>query len=466
MKRMTRNFLSLASSEVARKVFGFLAVAYLARTLTLADFGLVSLGFTILSYTLNISTAGLSLYGVREIARAPEGSFAGRLLSLRLALAAGVFLLTTVVSFLVIRDAAALKLIIVFNLSLFAYALLLEWFFQGREEMQTVSFGKSVTAAVYLVLVLVLVRSDRDVLWVAVSAVAGDFAMALFYYARYRRGSNAVRLRADRASWSGMIRESLPLGVGVLLGQISVNLAPLVIAIVMTTADVGLFSAASKLVMFLLLFDRVLGILLLPASARIHATSPEQLAPRLAEALKWILIVALPICLGGMLVSNDLVRLVYGAGYAHAASLFRILIWYLCFTMIHTVFTSGLVAVAPPGVYGRVMMTGALFYTLFTVVLTTQYGLEGAVFGVVISEGLTLLVARFKLRPYLTIRTRVALHWIAVALLAMAAVVISLNPYHVVLRVLAGAVVYGSVLVLMRVCTIQEIAALVGRKPS
>src|SRR5512140_3206135 len=126
MKRLTKNFLSLATSEVVRKILGFLSVAYLARHLTLADFGLVSLGFTILSYTINISTAGLNLYGIRQIAAGADRSFVGRLLSLRLILAAAVFVLTAVVTLLVVHDAFAAKLIVVFNCSLFAHALLLE----------------------------------------------------------------------------------------------------------------------------------------------------------------------------------------------------------------------------------------------------------------------------------------------------------------------------------------------------
>lgn len=464
MKRLTRNFLSLASSEIARKVLGFLSVAYLARRLTLADFGLVSLGFTLLSYTINISTAGLNLYGIRETAHGLDKTLAGRLLSLRLAMAGVVFVLTALVALLFVGNPTLVKLVIVFSCSLVAYALLLDWYYQGREEMNTVSVGKSVTAAVYLVLILLLVRSDSDILWIAVAAVAGDFVMMLFYFARYTRQGNTILFTVDRASWKQMIRESFPLGIGTILGQISINLAPLVLAIVMTNVEVGLYSAASKLVVFLLLFDRVLGVLLLPASARLQASSPEQLARRLGEALKWIILIALPICVGGMLVSNDIIRLVFGNSFTVAAGIFRILIWFLCFTMVHTVFSSGLVAVAPGRIYGRVMSISAVIYLVAIVALTELYGLYGAVFGVVLSEGLTLVIARANLRPYLTIKPRFPFGRVLVALVAMAVAVTMLQPYNVILRVMVGALCYSSVLILLRVCTLDEIAALVWRK--
>lgn len=466
MKKVTQNFISLVGSEIARKILGFLAVAYLARRLSLSDFGLVSLAFTILAYTINLSSAGLNIFGIRQIAKGTDRSFVGRLVSLRLLFASVVFLLTALITILVVRDATAVRLIIAFNCSLFAHALLLEWFYQGRESMNTVSFGKSVTAAVYLILVLALVRSDSDVLWVALAAVAGDFAMMLFYAIKYRREGNELRPIADTGAWKQMIQESLPLGLGTILGQISINLAPLVLAILMTNVEVGLYSAASKLVVFLLLFDRVLGVLLLPASARLQASSPEQLSVRLGEALKWILIMALPICVGGMLVAHDLIRLVFGEHFLVAAELFRILIWFLCFTMIHTVFTSGLVAAAPSTVYGKVMTISAVLYAVTIVVMTKFYGIYGAVFAVVVSEGITLLVARTFLRPYVRIRTAAALHWIFVALVVMAGAVVALQSSGLAVRVMVGALAYGSVLLLTRVCTPQELAGLVWRKAS
>ncbi len=466
MKQVTKNFLSLASSEVVRKVLGFLAVAYLARHLSLAGFGLVSLGFTVLSYAINISTSGFDLYGTRQIAKGAGGDFVGRMLSLRLLASYVVFVLTATLAVLFARDPLTERLIIVFSCSLFAYALLLEWLYQGREAMLTVSIGKSVTAAVYLLLVFILVRSDNDLLWVAIAAVAGDFAMMMFYIMNFRREGNVPIPVADRAAWKQMAGEALPLGLGTILGQISTNLAPLVLAILMTNVEVGLYSAASKLVVFLLLIDRVLGVLLLPASARLHANSPEQLTVRLGEALKWILIIALPLCVGGMLVSNDLIRLVFGENFTASAGLFRILVWFLSLTMIHTVYTSGLVSVAPSTVYGKVMTISAVLYTLSVVILTKLFGLYGTVFAVVLSEGTTLLIARAHLRPYVRIRPSVALHWVFAALLVMAVVVGLLQPVNVFARVVAGGLVYGSVVLLARVCTLKEIAALVWRKSS
>ncbi len=464
MKRLATNFIALVSSEVARKVLAFFSVAYLARILTLADFGLVSLCFTILSYTINIASSGFSLYGVKEVAANRDERLAGTLLSLRLLAASIVFGLTTLIAFLVAHDSMSVKLIIAMNISLFAYAGMLEWHFQGKEEMRTVSFGKTVTAAVYLALIMLLVRSNRDILWVAAASVSGDFAMMLFFYWRFRSGGRRIAITIDTAAWGEIFRHSFPLGSGFVLGQISMNLAPVLIAVLMTNADVGLYSAASKLVVFLLMFDRVFGVLLLPATARLQSASPDLLIGRFSDALRWILIVSLPICVGGMLVSDDIVRIVYGPSFAVAGGLFRVLIWFLCFTMIHTVFTSGLIAVAPGRVYGRVMSASAVLYLVLITVLTRFYGLYGTVFGVVISEAVTLLIARWNLKPYLVVHSGVPAHWIFLALAVMVVGVLVVGGQSVFTRVAVGAILYTAVILMFRVCTVKEFANLIWRK--
>ena len=466
MKKLTANFLSLTASEILRKIFGFLAVAYLARRLSVSEFGLVSLAFTVLSYTLNISTAGLNLFGIRESVRTLDHVFTGRLVSLRLVFGATVFLVTVAAAQILVADPLTVKLIVLFNCTLFAQALVLDWYFQGKEAMRTVSIGKSVTAAVYLILLLMFVKRSQDLLYVGYAAVGGDVAMMLFFLLRFRNEGGRLRPVIDIPVWKDMIKQAIPLGVGTVLGQISINLAPLALAILMTTTEVGLYSAASKLVVFLLLFDRVLGVLLLPASARLHAVAPAQLGERLSDALKWILLTALPICVGGMLVANDMIRLVFGENFVAAAELFRILIWFLCFTMIHTVYTSGLIAVAPSNVYGRVMSISALVYLISIGLLTKFFGIHGTVFAVVLSEGITLLVARANLRPYLQLRPKFSLLWIACALAAMIATVVALQAFGMFVRVSVGAAIYIAALVVLRIGTVDEFAALVWRKPS
>lgn len=54
-------------ADIASRLIGFFATAYLARMLGVEKFGEVNLGFTSLSYGLLIINPGLQLYATREI---------------------------------------------------------------------------------------------------------------------------------------------------------------------------------------------------------------------------------------------------------------------------------------------------------------------------------------------------------------------------------------------------------------
>jgi O-antigen/teichoic acid export membrane protein len=97
-------------------------------------------------------------------------------------------------------------------------------------------------------------------------------------------------LRFEPKEWISIAKESFPLGIGNVMGSLTVNLAPIVIGILLSNTDVGIFSAASKMVFFLLMFDRVFAQLLLPAATRFHSDSMEVMSSRLASAAKWVIV--------------------------------------------------------------------------------------------------------------------------------------------------------------------------------
>src|SRR5260221_2066567 len=132
--------------------------------------------------------------------------------------------------------------------------------------------------------------------------------------------------------------QAVHIGGGSMLAQASINLPAIVIGILMTNADVGVYSAASKIVFFFLFVDRVAGTLLLPASSRLHASSPETLSSTLEVAVRWIVVIALPLCVGGMILAGTILPFVFGSQYEASVDVFRILIWFSLFTLLHTVY--------------------------------------------------------------------------------------------------------------------------------
>src|ERR1051325_6690870 len=91
MRRLTSNFLFILGSDVARRLLGFATIAYLARRIGVEEFGIISIGFAVLSYALMVSSGGLGAFGAREVARGATIEFINAIVSLRIVAAIIVY---------------------------------------------------------------------------------------------------------------------------------------------------------------------------------------------------------------------------------------------------------------------------------------------------------------------------------------------------------------------------------------
>lgn len=463
MRNASKNLLAITGGDLSRRVLGFATVAYLARVMTTADFGAINIGYSVLSYGLVVSAGGLGTLGVREVARGAADELVGTLTTLRLLGALIGYAATAFVALSFVRDPVVTKLLLIFSLSYFSNAFLLEWYFQGKEKMGVVGAVRVASALIYLGGVLFLVHSSADIAGVAIAAVLADAMASIVLMVMYYRNAHELPFRCSLKGSRTILRQSLHLGAGSIFAQLSVNLPAVVIGIMLSNADAGIFSAAYKLVIVLLVFDRGLATLLLPAASRLHAESPEILVRRLNIALKFILMAALPLAVGGSLLAVRLVPLVYGAQYLEASNVFAILVWFLFFTMIHTIYTSGIVAVGLEREYGRVMFVSMIVFVIAVTLGAAYAGVIGVAAAVVFAEFLTLLMMRSKFHS--TVKTALPreLVWIVFAAALMASVVMLLSSFHILLLIPIGALVYATVLFATRAITLSELTSIIRR---
>ena len=462
MKRVSRNLVAIVGSDVGRRAMGFFTVAYLARKLGTADFGIINIGFTVLSYAIMGAAGGLNAYGAREVAKSNWLERVNSLLSLRLASSAIAYGLVAFLAMAFITNELIIKVVLISSTAIFAHAVMLEWFFQGREAMGMIGVGRLVSAVVYLVLVLLLVHRPADLLWVAAAAVIGDFIAAAVMLAVYRKRYDA-RFSFETEGWLVMIRQSFRLGVGSMLGHFSIHLAPLAIGVMASTADVGVYSAAQRMVFFLLMVDRVVGTLLLPAAARLHSYSPQALSSALSYAQKWILVAALPLAAGGTILGDQIVRLVFGVQYLAAGNIFKILLWYFLLTMLHTIYTSGLVAIRQEQRYTRIMVISALVYASSILLLTSLFGATGTACAIVVSEGITMLLMKHECQKFVNITVPRSALRVFLAAAVMLLVLVGVQFSSVGLGVSCGGAVYIIVLFATRGVTRADVAELAAR---
>ena len=128
------------------------------------------------------------------------------------------------------------------------------------------------------------------------------------------------------------MRESLPLGISTVLGQTVQNMPVLLLGALLTVAETGFFSAAMKLIFFVLMIDRVFYTLFLPVVSRYRARSNADFARAASLGMKVMLTVSIPVTVVGIAYAETFITLVFGPGYQEAVPVLQWALPYALFT--------------------------------------------------------------------------------------------------------------------------------------
>jgi len=130
MKSIPINALFLGSADIFVRLLSFIAVTYLARTLGPANMGVLAVGMAILAYASIFSNIGLPLLGVRHVAAKTDSiqNLIRRICSTRFLLSVVTFNISTVILLIWVEEPNTRNVAIIYLLTLFPSALLLEWY--------------------------------------------------------------------------------------------------------------------------------------------------------------------------------------------------------------------------------------------------------------------------------------------------------------------------------------------------
>ncbi len=220
--------------------------------------------------------------------------------------------------------------------------------------------------------------------------LAGNAAGAVVLGVMYRRRFGTPSIGWRPSAWMDLLRVNGPAGTAMFLAQSVTNLPPIVIGILLSNADAGVYSAGMKLIFLLLLMDRILNALFLPAATRYAVSRPAEIPALLSAALTAIVVFIVPVLIGTCIVAGPVIRLVFGPGYEGAAPVVCVLTGYVLLTLINSILTCTLVAFGRTRTYSMIVSGGALILCAAVVAFTAFFGTTGAGAGIVAGEAVIL----------------------------------------------------------------------------
>jgi O-antigen/teichoic acid export membrane protein len=452
-----KNAAFLFAGEAASRVFGFLTTALLARRLGVDGFGQIGFAAAVMAYGVVLTDIGLMTMGTRGAARdrLSVPSLIGTIVPLRLALGLGAGLVMVLLALVLPQPATVRWLLALYATAVVVQSLVVEWVFIGIEKMAFVAMGRILTNSAYFGLVLALVKSPSDILRVplAFSAATVLGLVLLIAFLPSRTGLPRVSFR----NWGPALAAAWPVGASVLLTQLHVNIGLVLLGLMASFEQAGIYNSAYRLVFFLLALDRVFYTVYFPVVSRFMSSAPERLPELTGTALRMILAVALPLCTGAAILAGPVLGLVFGGKYLPAVPALRILVWFLPLSMLNSLAGYTIIGAGWERRFLRNTVIGVAASVAVNLAAVPTLHTSGAALALVAGELVLLLLMAADMlklaRPRLEMRVLVPVAASAV----MAVVTYMLRGAGVVLPVVAGVVVYCGLLLLLRGVTAHDI---------
>lgn len=385
-----KNLFWLSFGEGFGIILFYSANVYLARILGSEAFGKLSFAFAFIPVTAIIADMGLSMYGMREMAKrnADFNSIIINILPVRFISSIVIFFASSIFIYM-LTPAYDMRILLSLSfLYLIPYSLGLDWAYRGIEKMQYSALWTFSQNAIFFLLVIMMVKSKEDMLTAPLLRVAGVFAgSAALLYSAFR--GNIKKISFPH-SWKNTIIVSSPFMFSTLTAVILLNFDSVWLGIVDTPHSVGIYSAAYRV--FFLLFGVMFAVQLAyaPNFAKIH---PSTARSEIRAFSRVVHMISFPVVFLLMIFSEKIISIAYGAAYIESTGVLSILSVALLFNYLSGIYMVPFLFSGNERAYLISITISASVNVMANIILIPVFSYTGAAMAALISHALLYILS-------------------------------------------------------------------------
>ena len=467
---IAKNASVLMVSQVLTWVFTITLTIFLPRFLGPSAIGKFHIANSLYAIVAVVATFGMDLMMTKEIARDPQktSEFFGTSVVLRTLFYLGASVIVAGTSFVIGYPVDTLWVIFIVAIANLINQIVysIEASLKGLERMEYISFGNIISKAFLTVISVLVLLLGYGVIPVALVGI-GAALVNLFIQFRYLRGLQDVRFTFKQELVGWFLRASFPyflISVFIVLyRQVDI----VVISVLASEEVVGWYGAADQLFGTLLFLPTVFITAIYPALSRMYADNSDSLPKLMRKSFEFMFLVSIPVGFGLVVISNQLVVLLFGNEFINSGPVLALIGIVLLFTYQNTLLGYYLISMDRQKIMIWIMAISTIATILLDIILVplTQrlYG-NGAIGGVlayIFTESIALVVIVGRLPNGAISRESLGFSLkVILAGIVMVGIVWWLREYFIVIPIATGALVYSGMILLLRALPQDDIVIL------
>lgn len=403
-KKVAYNTIIQIISKFIATALGLAAIAIITRYLGKIGFGQYTTIITFLSFFGIIADLGLTLVTVQMISRpdADQDKILSNLFSLRL-ISAIIFLgLAPIIVIFLPYDPIVKIGVAITALSFFFIALnqILIGLFQKNLRMDKAAIAEVVSRVALVLGIIIAYRLNfglTGILAATVFASAASFFLHFIFSRKFAR----IKLSIDLDIWKKIIKTSWPLAITIGFNLIYLKTDTLILSLIKSQAEVGVYGAAYKVIDVLITFPFMFAGIILPILTMNWAKgNAQKFKTFLQRSFDAMMIIAIPLMIGAQFLAKPVMVLVAGQEFEQSGPILRVLILAAGLIFIGCMFAHAIIAINKQtkiiGVYIFTAITSVIGYLIFI----PRYSYFGAAWITIYSEMIVAAASLFLVWKY------------------------------------------------------------------
>lgn len=361
-------------------------------------FGKYATVLAFFSFFSAIGDLGLGQVTAREIAKegADEKKILGNIVGLRLISSAILIIIApAIIFFFEYSTEVKWGILIVACASLFSsMSSVMNGIFQKRIAMDRVAMAEFVGKLIQVSLIALIVKFDLGFLPIVFSvlvALAFNIVTVLIVSRRFVHFVPQFNL----LFWKDFLKESLPMGATAIITFAYFKTDTILLSLFQTSADVGIYNVAYKIIENLVFFPAMLAGLILPLLARYFISDKKKFREIANKTFKVFVIIVLPVVLGTFFLAKDIVHIISGPEFSASIPVLRILVFSLACIFFGHFFNMILIVGHMQKKLMQALLFVAAFNIIFNLFIVSRYSYFGAATAAVLTEGLVVTLTGF-----------------------------------------------------------------------
>ena len=271
--------------------------------------------------------------------------------------------------------------------------------------MTIIAANRLIGSAIYLLFIVFIVKATDQLKMVPIGWIIGGVIQALIMVLHCFTSVKPISYNGhtNNSKWK-LIKKGIPLGIANLISQCVIQFPFIYLGFFDSVNSTGIYSIAYRIIVFLLIIDRVFYTVFFPLISKSIKKSITDASYHLDVSLKVVSCTVLYFSAVCIILVPTLIPVVFGSEFQLSSQVFQYLMIYFVLSVINTIFTSALIASNNEKTYTWSLLWGVVSVIIFLIIPLQVSLLEAIPLSLGLFQAVSMLIMLNKLRKNLSVR--------------------------------------------------------------